>query len=1747
MVSKAADNHMLKKYLALIIFFSLFLIFFYKHAIINTVLETYLISHAQKMGTPLSFEKTEHKNNALIFFKPTFQIDGGTIEANKLVIQYAIKPFERVLDLKIDLQEPNCNFESGQADLQKCLNNWFDGYSFFKIAGEIRSKGNLYLKNLLNQTAISFTLNQNWGKNREGSYSFAFEDSQEKGSLHLYFQSEAASHYKIKASAKQVDAKLLSQTLKTVFPHLMRWKIHDGILDGELDFSLSEAKLKTGNGKFNILNLEVEDTKYGIWTSIQEGIFLIDAKNQNALFKLLKNCSIIFKDEETYAEFKNFNGTISVENSEHIHVNLKGIWEDPFNSMETELKGEATFLDFSNLFIKVLLTPLKDPKSSSYITLKTQQMGELSSAEIVLKRFEEKQFHFWQRALENLFPGINPISYHGGSLNALIHFSFDKKGIQELSIKNIEANKAFVVVKPWEMALAVDKLYGDLSINLQGPTPRNSLNANLKIENGGLSLIGAHFDFWNFTNIETDLSIRNGVFQKSSASVELAGLKGSAEMDFLNENSIIQLHLEGNAIDLKPFLPKRVQPGIDKSLHKHKLSVSASIAKKINSLSVKGDLLVQNEKNENSLPLTFGFDLEKSLFEKESHEAEALAYLKIIAPAAEEKMVPPALKTLTRLETRWILQEFGIQGFVMRNGWFKAEAISLEKYLSPFLFVEDQMSLKGVSSVRGTFDQQGVSIQYDAKNITLENEHFIIEAKEISGKSIEVFPGSHYIDFTKGKHFGQLPLNKSSYFDKNHGLLFTDLKADILFEEKKVHLLNVETFSNGMLLAGHIDIDYSNPLKGSFDLNIYVETLHGKLSEAQHFFSHFNQPFLFLKLPMEAEINLKDNGGELFFAFRENDFDLISRFSGTLSDGYYEGNPLNLRVVDLNLDFEFDSVKNYLSLTDLQGALLVGEMSQAEEYSIAAEKIYFTDYQKNLANFDIWIGDKTRDLIRIVGKTVLNDPVQEKQNIQFLFDENLTHFGDIHPHDISLSLSDWEHVEEAKLNFNFRLSSLLYDLQKLSKCGLFCFSEKMLSQIESITHAGGELTVTLEYEALQDQFLFSISGHDMIVDKHQFKTLSLNGKQRGKIWSIDELKLDDISLSAELTKENDLWKSDFIGLRFGKSILIGLTGQYREGESILAHVKLLEIDLPLQKNWDIDFVKEHSIQGKIYGTGQFTLSPPKKGQKWHLDALLELGLKSCKIDDLNLADVSGINCHFVSGNGITLTNAALTFENWKGEAPAFYLHKANFDLTNYSWDLERTDFSIEADKLPLVSKYLRAFFPNLINDSCVSLITHLKKEGSVKGGFNFTNNFSNYALGLWLEDGIYEILEKPFELKSFQLDLANEELKIATQYLLNNHFFWISTRSDANRLDKGVVLLADEGGAEGSNPLLIHWRRDKERGFTIERASGNFAGMQFQLQENGENPTNRDSIHLRGEIFVLQENFRNLFSSEIASALGRWQVGKGYALQGDFEVEKDMGSNENDIRFFGTLTGENFELKGYRFKHLFSQVVFGPKFIQISDIKITDPAGALYIGEANILKKEGQNLELSIPLLTIQEMRPSLLVEIGKPPAKIRKPLIIKNLYVENLKGTLGNEDSFTGKGNLDFVNPVKKHLQNTIFAIPAEILTRIGLDSSVLTPVAGTIQYEIYAGKVHFTKFKDVHSHSKLSKFYLPHNHNSSVDFDGNLNIQVKMRQYTLLFKLAEMFTVTINGNLKKPTYTLQRQKPLHKAEIISSESMMN
>jgi hypothetical protein len=174
-----------------------------------------------------------------------------------------------------------------------------------------------------------------------------------------------------------------------------------------------------------------------------------------------------------------------------------------------------------------------------------------------------------------------------------------------------------------------------------------------------------------------------------------------------------------------------------------------------------------------------------------------------------------------------------------------------------------------------------------------------------------------------------------------------------------------------------------------------------------------------------------------------------------------------------------------------------------------------------------------------------------------------------------------------------------------------------------------------------------------------------------------------------------------------------------------------------------------------------------------------------------------------------------------------------------------------------------------------------------------------------------------------------------------------------------------------------------------------------------------------------------------------------------------------------------------------------------------------------------------IPRLSVKNFKPALLKTLADSSGKSKfRSLVIKQLEFNQVKGYLDQLDDWKAEGYLIFLNASRKNLYHPLLTIPAEIILRLGLDPQVLNPVTGTIYFNLIGDRFYLTRFKDVYSEGRGSKFNLASDKEPSwIDFDGNLYIHFRMKQYNLIFKLAELFTISMKGNILMPHYHLHKQ----------------
>jgi hypothetical protein len=345
---------------------------------------------------------------------------------------------------------------------------------------------------------------------------------------------------------------------------------------------------------------------------------------------------------------------------------------------------------------------------------------------------------------------------------------------------------------------------------------------------------------------------------------------------------------------------------------------------------------------------------------------------------------------------------------------------------------------------------------------------------------------------------------------------------------------------------------------------------------------------------------------------------------------------------------------------------------------------------------------------------------------------------------------------------------------------------------------------------------------------------------------------------------------------------------------------------------------------------------------------------------------------------------------------------------------------------------------------------------------------------------------------------------------------------------------------DGSKPLIINWENPSHGKWNIRSMQGEFAGCSFFLKEGKEASQNNEWMGLQGQVVIDFNRISALLTPKIANTIQKLKMGSLYAFNGNFWMNPDReGTFLDTISFKGALSSEEAILKGYQMKNLRADVQYVPGRLDIQNFLVEDAAGTIKIANCVVLLDQRQDQwTFFIPRLSVRNLRLNLLRDTesyGQSNPKFRS-LILKRVEFQDLRGNLDEVRTWQAQGNLHFMNASRKNALHSLFAIPAEIILRLGLDPHVLNPVTGIIYFDLQEERFYLKRFKDVYSEGRGSKFYLVGPDPSWMDFDGNLSVNVRMKQYNLIFKIAELFTVSIQGNIKKPRYSLQKHSKTSK-----------
>lgn len=553
---------------------------------------------------------------------------------------------------------------------------------------------------------------------------------------------------------------------------------------------------------------------------------------------------------------------------------------------------------------------------------------------------------------------------------------------------------------------------------------------------------------------------------------------------------------------------------------------------------------------------------------------------------------------------------------------FSSNEVPLNKYLALFLYSESPLEISGDAQLNGNYKDNVVILMSDSIPLVLEGTYFKLDLK--GNRFNGVF------DFSEMTSSLDLSFFDGSYLEKHSGILFNQLKGLLHFQPGFLKIDNLQTYAEEIFFSGNLSVDLNNYPTGTVEIDVYNHTFGGKVSDAQKFLSRFSSHNFLIHLPLDGRINCGKEGAHYHFSLSPNECKIQASIQGEISEGNLRKTNQNLGLYDLSLGFNYDYQSNTLNLNNLHGTVLLGKPGYYEELYVASDGITFTDFTHNISEFDIWIGDRSRDILRFVGKTA---PLNEK-DIGIYLNPKITHFGVAHPRAACLTLEDWTKIKSINFSSDFDLNEVSYDLQRLSRLNFDFVPESILNAFRELKTISGNCSISFLFE--DDVLKFSTSVNHLKLDEIFIDSFSLIGEQKDKSLSIEHCQIDDLSLSADICHEKDKLTIDFLGMQYGHLILSGCGGEYFINKNKLEiSLDLMEIDLAHVNDLKMfhSFISKYNPKGKVRLQGKLQVdfftgkSIPK------FSGVVDSSFQALEIQGIVFHSAEHVNCEFNSESG----------------------------------------------------------------------------------------------------------------------------------------------------------------------------------------------------------------------------------------------------------------------------------------------------------------------------------------------------------------------------------------------------------------------------------------------------------------------------------------------------------------------------------
>lgn len=1685
----------------------------------------YVLSNLEKaLGRPAVVAQTNHHGNVLEFTNVSIQSPPGapTVEIEQLRITYDLSWSSRRLNLTLQLVKPVIGLSrEAPSTVPSFIPDLWSAWLHSDIALTV-TDGQLCWRDHTDAQPLALwdgTLSLTRQSNK-GAVAVVVPGRVNR-SVQLSFGEGSPG---ISARFQSFPATLLTALARNITRSEPIFDASQGTLTGSL------ALVNTANGleprgqlAFDDLLIILSDD--ALQLHVKEGKLTFSAldADQGTLVQAQGDLKIASRSTEfpDSWDLEAFKGQLSVLPDGEVAVSCRGQWwhEGKVKALRFDAIG-------TNLVLETGTLAFVNPNGQEgHVAIGWSMDGAISA---VMQGLGASEVSFI-RELSHYQLGL-PRAWHltNGTFDGRVQTSSSSIVINELVARNIEVSH-----RPYGLIATVREARGNLVFGSE-----NRASGKLLISDGELLFNSQEGTLGLSKNVQGQLVFHDNSLEKAALSGAFSLEKGEWKIE-KNSSWHLQLHTTGQHLAL--VLPSKLRADTVKMLGTDEVMLSVSFKEPDQAAFCEGALAIIDRHSGSKDEALYSFELSPQ-------GVEAIRSVWTVGGTARSWYRP----FRDFLSHGSLLAQTGggdsvydsFTANLITHGRLKTSSLALKRYLPLLLPLGDVVEAHGEASVSGSFDSTRIALTARLSGMVLDQSSVRFE---IPVKTEIVADIAH--ELASDHTTVRLPIHSALLIDKVHNLVCTDLTSAVDYKNGQVTFNALEGCIGGLSASGQAKI---SGLSNDFELDLQIKTLDGTVSQFRDVMRHLDGGSGFLhKVPLEGRVSLDTDGG--FFSIRvHNGLPIYNgKVCGEVRDGALASPLADVTIRELGTRFAYVYPANTLYLSDLQGTVLAGRPGRSvEEYRLYGDRILIAGYPGGHIDFDLWIGDRVRDVIRASGEANAYTDAENHTVVDFTFDKTNTHFGNVHPDVFELSLRDWSQVTRADLDMRFDLSSILRDMQRLGRAGTPLFSQRMMEELQSLSRASGDFALFLHYDRAAPIFTFRATGSDVVLNQRHFDKVSINGNVQDDNVTIDQLRIDDFSAAADLQYFPDRWKVNFLGLRFSRALMLGLSGEYNPDEgNFKGRVDLLELNFSQLNRWDATqrFVKRYQPRGEVRAQGTIEVAVLPAPSWARIVADLDTSLRAVEIGGYRFHDAQHVVAHLDSDRALTLERLHTSLLPNRPGDPSIDIAVGQmlYHFNQGEVAINQGQFHMPKGNMGWLAETLKAPLGLIGYQLVRQFAEKISSQKEMKGQFSLQLGPSGSQANVSLDGGSYVYNRQPYVLKDLVASFNPYELSVGGQIEYRNQPVWVTLHNQCPLSRYGQLYFSNHPMSRTSmadhQPLVVGWEFDADEGFAVRTVNGKLFGIQADLRrQESTTPTQKDGS-LQGDVWVQIEEFAPILPQPLTHLVQRGEIGGRYHLKGNWQAAKLLAEG---LYFNGEIKANHWQVGGYRLDSIVASLDLTPQKIKITDLVIRDVAGNIEVSEATLYhdspktsglddrkfgvralaQKESRWL-LSLPQLTATDVCPSLLCRVNATSRKRRHGLSLPKFTLTGMSGDLSNFNTLVAEGNARFTHTNRKKTSKGVGGFTSDLIARIGLDADLVTPHGGTVEYQIHDGKVFLTRLKDVYSQGKLVKFTLPkEGRPSTVDFDGNLDVAIKLRPNQPLLKITDKVTLLIQGNIKKP-----------------------